>query len=222
VNSEQSWQLSRRGFAAVALSGVIATTGSKEGMARERVISWPTPGGIQPKCMQYPGPYCEGIVDRFRIGKREFLAPGPYRGMYVAETPEIIRKFNDGFCAFLYPSGNSIAADRWTDSKFEIPDNELTAILIWRWQYLDEYDQSFRIPPRDEGSLNITPGHPSPPLIDQAIRTERGGFRRHTQPHIVDHDRGIFAQVVFDYEHRNEVRKIWDMFLNFENEWRVK
>ncbi len=179
MSAEQSWQLSRRRFTAAICGGVIVATGSKEGMSRERVIPWPTPGGIQPKCMQYPGPHCEGIVSHFYIGKREFLTPGPYRGKYVAETPEIIRKFDDGFCAFLYPSGNSITADRWTASKYEIPDNEQTAVVIWRWQYLDEYNQSFRIPPRDEGALNITPIHPSPPLIDQAIPTERGGVMRH-------------------------------------------
>jgi hypothetical protein len=172
--------------------------------------------------MQYPGLNCEGIIDHFRIGKREFRAPGPYRGMYVAETPEIIRKFDDGFCAFLYPSGNSITADRWNGSLYAAPDNELTAVHVRRWQYLDEYDQNFRIPPKEEGVLNIPPIYPNPPLTDPGTGNGKGGIIRYAQPHIVDHDRNIFAALSFDFEHRNEVRKIWDMFLSFENDWRVK
>jgi hypothetical protein len=216
--------LSRRDFGVAAYCGMFLSTGSNAVMSNERLISWPTPNGMRPKCMQYPGPHCDDIFAYMKLGSREIRIPGPYVGKYVPETPAVVRQFSldTGFCAFLYPSGNSITADRWNGRMFQAPDNELTTVRIHRWQYLDEYDQNFRIPPRDEGVLNIPPIYPNPPLIDEPMLTERGRSFRYADPQIVDHDRGIFAQVTFDFAHRNEVRKIWDMFLNFENSWRVK
>jgi hypothetical protein len=207
------------------LIGAGATlVGGKQVMANEANISWPTPGGKKPQCLQYPGPNCDNIFALMKLRSREFKIPGPYLGKYVAEPQEIVRKFDSdaGICFFLYPSGNSVPAGLWNSRRFQAPDDELTTVRVHRWQYLDEYDQIFRIPPRSEGALHIPPIDPNPPFIDQGIPDGKGGFRRYANPRIVDHDRGIFAELTFDYNHRSEVEKIWNMFLNFEKNWRVK
>ena len=118
--------------------------------ANEKSIHWPTPDGRRPQCVQYPYSYCEGIAYHFQLGSRIYMLPGPYQGNFVkpaSPSPLPTRGSYIPQLVFLYPSGSSVPADRWSTGRFLfVPPGEKTVVRVLSWQFLDEKRDNTSLP----------------------------------------------------------------------------